>query len=390
MKWMVVALVYLQLLEAAVIRVPVKKYKSIRETVKEKGLLEEFLRTRKHDPAQKYRFNQVVVVGYEPIYYKDASYFGEIAIGTPPQKFKILFDTGSSDFWVPSIYCRTVACTNHSRFDPSKSSTFSTKWQSFSLEYGSGSLSGFFAYDTVAFPTIQIPDQQFGLSDYERGMAFFYSEFDGILGMGYPDLSTNGATTVFEGMLQQEILTDPVFSFYLYKRTVTELGGVIIFGGVDNSVYTGQIHWAPVTQKLYWQIGIEGFLIGQQATSWCSQGCQAIVDTGTALLTVPEEYLSELVQATGAMENEDGQYLVNCDKVENLPNFTFVINGAQLPLPPSAYILTNGVFCDVGIEVTYLPSENGQPLWIFGDIFLKFYYSIFDMGNNRVGFATAL
>uniref|UniRef100_A0A2K6GYQ8 Gastricsin n=1 Tax=Propithecus coquereli TaxID=379532 RepID=A0A2K6GYQ8_PROCO len=223
MKWMVVALVYLQLLEAAVIRVPVKKYKSIRETVKEKGLLEEFLRTRKHDPAQKYRFNQVVVVGYEPIYYKDASYFGEIAIGTPPQKFKILFDTGSSDFWVPSIYCRTVACTNHSRFDPSKSSTFSTKWQSFSLEYGSGSLSGFFAYDTV-FPTIQIPDQQFGLSDYERGMAFFYSEFDGILGMGYPDLSTNGATTVFEGMLQQEILTDPVFSFYLYNLVLESSG----------------------------------------------------------------------------------------------------------------------------------------------------------------------
>ncbi|XP_069344433.1 gastricsin isoform X1 [Eulemur rufifrons] len=390
MKWMAVALVCLQLLEAAVIRIPVKKVKSIRETMKEEGLLEEFMRTHKYDPVQKYRFNQVVVVGYEPIYYKDASYFGEISIGTPPQKFKILFDTGSSDFWVPSVYCQTVACTNHSRFDPAKSSTFSTKWQPFSLEYGSGALSGFFAYDTVAFPSMTLPNQQFGLSEYERGMAFFYAKFDGILGMAYPDLATNGATTVFQGMVNEKIISNAIFSFYLYNQRGALFGGVIIFGGVDNSVYTGEIHWAPVTQKLYWQIAIEGFLIGQKATSWCSQGCQAIVDTGTALLTVPEEYLGELLQATGALENEQGQYLVNCDKVESLPDFTFVINGAQLPLPPSAYVLTNGVFCDVGVEITYLPYDDGQPLWIFGDIFLKFYYSIFDMDFNRVGFATAI
>ncbi|KAK5928160.1 hypothetical protein CgunFtcFv8_013245 [Champsocephalus gunnari] len=99
------------------------------------------------------------------------------------------------------------------------------------------------------------------------------------------------------------------------------------------------------------------------------------------------------MQAIDAQQSQYGMYMVDCSQVNNLPTLSFVISGVALPLAPSAYInqhYQNGYqCCSVGIAPTYLPSHNGQPLWIFGDVFLREYYSIYDCTNNRLGFASA-
>ncbi|CAM5126629.1 unnamed protein product [Natator depressus] len=375
MKWLILALLTL------------KKGKTIREVMKEKGVLVDYLKHHKPDPASKYRFNEYNVA-FEPMVYMDASYYGEISIGTPPQNFLVLFDTGSSNLWVPSTYCQSQACSNHARFNPSHSSTYSSNGQTFSLQYGSGSLTGFFGYDTMTLQNIAVTNQEFGLSENEPGTNFIYAHFDGILGMAYPSLAVGGATMALQGMLQKNLLSQPIFSFYLSSQPSSQYGGEVVFGGVDSRFYSGQIHWAPVTQELYWQIGIDEFVIGGQAMGWCSQGCQAIVDTSTSLLTIPQQFMNYFLQGVGAQENEYGEYVVDCSRVQSLPTISFTINGVSFPLPPSAYILSNNGYCSVGVMPTYLPSQNRQPLWILGDVFLRQYYSVYDMGNNRIGFAT--
>uniref|UniRef100_A0A8D0GRQ6 Peptidase A1 domain-containing protein n=1 Tax=Sphenodon punctatus TaxID=8508 RepID=A0A8D0GRQ6_SPHPU len=372
--------------------IPLKKGKSIREVMKEKGVLQDFLTTLKkihYDPANKYfrRF----ATAYEPLAnYMDMSYYGEISIGTPPQNFLVLFDTGSSNLWVPSVYCQSEACTNHPLFNPSDSSTYSSNDQTFSLQYGTGSLTGLFGYDTVTIQNIAITNQQFGLSETEPGTNFVYSQFDGILGLAFPAISAGSATTVVQGLIQENLLTNQVFSFYLSGQEGTQGGGELVLGGVDANLYSGQIYWTPVTQAAYWQIGIEGFSIGGQSSGWCSQGCQGIVDTGTSLLTAPQEIFSQLMQSIGAEEDQNGQYVASCSNIESMPTISFVISGTSFPLPPSAYVMENNSgYCTIGIMPTYLPSQNGQPLWILGDVFLRSYYSVYDVGNSQMGFATA-
>lgn len=49
-----------------------KKFKSIRENLREQGLLEDFLKTNHYDPVQKYHFGDFSVA-YEPMAYMDVS-----------------------------------------------------------------------------------------------------------------------------------------------------------------------------------------------------------------------------------------------------------------------------------------------------------------------------
>ncbi|XP_074019393.1 pepsin B-like isoform X2 [Numenius arquata] len=379
MWWLVLALLCPWLGEGMV-RIPLRKGRSMGEVMREKEVPEGFLKDLKGDPGRKYQLSNAVA--YEPLTnYLDSFYFGEISIGTPPQKFLVLFDTGSANLWVPSSYCQTPACGNHARFNPSLSSTFSGIGVTCTLSYGFGDLSVVLGYDTVTIQNIVIRNQEFGLSLDEPSRPFYYQDFDGILGMAYPGAGIGGFNTLMQNMLQQSQLTKPIFSFY-YSR----YGGEVILGGVDPQLYSGEVIWAPVVQELYWKIGIEEFSIGPSATGWCSQGCHGIVDTGTFLLTIPGQFMSAFLQELGAEESDYG-FVVDCSDVPSMPTLYFAISGAQLPLPPSVYVLNIDGVCTVGVESTYVASSSGQPLWILGNLFLRQYYSIFDVANNRVGFA---
>ncbi|NXS67564.1 PEPA protein, partial [Pandion haliaetus] len=357
-------------------RVPLRRTKSLRQVLKEHGLLERYLKQHPYNLASKY---YPTGVSAEPLQnYLDNEYFGTISIGTPAQKFTVIFDTGSSNLWVPSVYCSSLACSNHNRFNPADSSTFVSTNESVSIAYGTGSMTGVLGYDTVTVAAIDIVNQIFGLAETEPGDFFYYSPFDGILGLAFPSISSSGATPVFDNMMTEGLVAKDLFSVYLSKDGKS--GSFVLFGGIDPSYTTNGISWIPLSAETYWQITMDRYVSISGESVACSYSCQAIVDTGTSLLAMPNSALHSILETLGASSNGG----ISCNAVSTLPDVVFHINGKAFSLPPSAYVMEIDGYCSLGFQGMNMPTESGE-LWILGDVFIREYYVIFNRANNMVG-----
>mmetsp|Transcript_13188 Transcript_13188/g.39924 ORF Transcript_13188/g.39924 Transcript_13188/m.39924 type:complete len:518 (-) Transcript_13188:315-1868(-) len=230
----------------------------------------------------------------------DAQYYGEIGLGTPAQKFKVVFDTGSSNLWVTSSHCSlfNVACYLHNQYNSAKSSTYKQNNTQFAIQYGSGSLDGFISLDTLRLGGLEVEHQLFAEAVNEPGIAFIAAQFDGIMGMGFPNIAVTGAMPPFHKMLADGVVKDPTFSFWLNRDQEGELGGEMVLGGVDKSHYKGDHIWAPVSKLGYWQFELDGIKMGD--AHLCPNGCHAIADTGTSLLVGPVDAVAKINEAIGA------------------------------------------------------------------------------------------
>ncbi|KAK9803189.1 hypothetical protein WJX72_012429 [[Myrmecia] bisecta] len=237
--------------------------------------------------------------------FMDAQYYGQIGLGTPPQEFEVIFDTGSSNLWVPSSQCSflQIACDLHNKYYADNSATYKPNGTEFAIQYGSGSLSGFFSRDVLTLGTLQVKDQTFAEATAEPGLAFVAAKFDGILGLGFPNIAVGGATPPFTKMIEQGLVKEPVFSFWLNRDTEGDQGGELVLGGMDPAHFKGEHSWAPMTRVGYWQIAMDGFSIAGKATDVpvCQGGCQAIADSGTSLLVGPVDEIAAINKAIGAV-----------------------------------------------------------------------------------------
>ncbi|XP_042098588.1 pregnancy-associated glycoprotein 1-like isoform X2 [Ovis aries] len=341
MKWLV--LLGLVAFSECIVKIPLRRVKTMRNTVSGKNMLNNFLKEHAYRLSQiSFRGSNLTTLPLRNI--SGMLHMGTITIGTPPQEFQVLFDTGSSFLWVPSISCKSSMCSTRARFRHLLSSTFRSTNVTFRITYESGRIKGIVVRDTVRIGDLVSTDQLFGLSTEENG--FEGLPFEGILGLNYPNISSAGPIPIFDNLMKQGALSEPVFAFYLNNISM------------------------------------------RREVIACSDGCEAIVDTGTAAIRGPSTLVNNIQKLIGA-KPRGSKHCVPCSAVNTLPSIIFTINSISYTVPAQAYILKGSRGRCYSTFQGHTMSSSTET-WILGDVFLSQYFSVFDRGNDRIGLAQAV
>jgi len=319
--------------------------------------------------------------------YMNAQYYGLVSIGNPSKSFKVIFDTGSANLWVPRVgcsHCGIPIIAPKTKYDPDHSSTYEEDGAVFEITYGSGSVSGKFGMETLDVGGMQVTNQRFGMIEDAGGLGLAYlaGKFEGILGLGFSSISIDGATTVFENAISQKSTEKPQFAFWLGTKDGED--GELTFGGYDDSKFLGDLHWVNLVSATYWEIALHSISVGTEVFQSDTTG---IVDSGTSLITGPTSVIKKLAHEVGAKRSLLGQYTVDCAQTDSLPEVVFTIDGTDYNLSSKEYVIESGGMCLFAFMALDIPSG---PAWILGDVFMRKYYTVFDVAEQKVAFATAV
>ncbi|DAA33032.1 TPA: beta-site APP-cleaving enzyme 2 isoform C preproprotein-like isoform 2 [Bos taurus] len=290
-------------------------------------------------------------------------YYLEMQIGTPPQKLQILVDTGSSNF--------AVAGAPHpyidSYFDAERSSTYRPKGFDVTVKYTQGSWTGFVGEDVVTIP------KGFNSSFLVNIATIFESEnfflpgirWNGILGLAYATLAkpSSSLETFFDSLVAQAKIPN-IFSMQMCGAGLPVAGsgtngGSLVLGGIEPTLYKGDIWYTPIKEEWYYQIEILKLEIGGQSLNLdCREynADKAIVDSGTTLLRLPQKVFDAVVEA--------------------------VARTSLLYIQPMMGAGLNYECYRFGIS----PSTNAL---VIGATVMEGFYVVFDRAQKRVGFAAS-
>jgi hypothetical protein len=313
------------------------------------------------------------------------AYWGTVKMGTPAQEFKVIFDTGSGNLILPAKSCEMPGCKPHKKYDPSSSHTaamvVNEKGEgSTEISFGTGDISGDYYKDQFCIADNLCTEVRFVAATSQSPEPFSETPFDGILGLGFKDLSMGEHFNIVDDLNDAGMMPGNQFAVFLTDDGASE----ITFGGYKPENIASDIVWANVVRESYWQVAVEDITFDGKDTGLCPGGCQVAVDTGTSMLAGPSDLVDKLSSKLGAKED--------CSNMASLPNIGFRIGDRILNLSPDDYMDQGEGNCDFSLMSLDVPPPKG-PLFIFGDPFLRRFVTIYDRGSNggkaRVGFAVA-
>lgn len=306
-------------------------------------------------------------------------------MGTPEQNFSVIFDTGSSNTWLPSSNCpeSNAVCQRHRRYNSSRSSSHVPVGRNFTLLYGSGSVVGYLSKDTLHFAGVELPGLIFGETLFQQQAAFNAVTFDGLLGLGLGILAWRNTTPFLELLCAQRVVAECIFSVYLRRDPGNSPSGEILIGGLDKSRFEGQLHYVPISQSNTWKLWISQTVVG---TTQIGGKVGAILDTGTSLVLMPQNTYKKFLKSLPA-KLQDCNYVVNC-KLESLPAINLHIGGMVYSLTSQDYLVELDVDQNKICVLAVAPVK--MDFWVLGDVFLWRYYTVYDATAKRIGLAKAV
>uniref|UniRef100_A0A0N5B3F9 Peptidase A1 domain-containing protein n=1 Tax=Strongyloides papillosus TaxID=174720 RepID=A0A0N5B3F9_STREA len=322
----------------------------------------------------------------------DVEYLGNISIGTPGQKFRVVLDTGSSNLWVVDKSClkrniKNNPCNGKNAFDPKRSLTYKNKRRKFSIRYGIGYASGNIGEDTLQIlgrkkTRIKMKKIEFGQAD-NISPDDAQSPIEGILGLGFRTIANDDMTPPLISAMHRKLLVKPLFTVHLRQiRGASGIyGGKFTYGAVNKDHCGPVIGYQKLSRATYWQFTVRSFQMNKVKYN---HGFEVIADTGTSIVGAPPAIAEGFAKAlNGQYAPQYGFFLVDCTKKTN----GLIIKGFKLNLRiKRKHIITQyGNLCRLNI----FPFASGGygPSFILGDPLHASYCVIYDIGNKRIGFA---
>jgi len=323
----------------------------------------------------------------------DSSFYGSLAIGTPPVSFDVILDTGSSDLWVAESHC--VDCRRSPTFDAASSSSFINLTTPFNIVYGSGQARGALGQDVIEMAGFSVSNQVFGVCD-AISQGLLSNPVSGLVGLAWQQIANSGAVPFWQTLAGSGQWDQPLMAFQLTRFSndsqakTLEPGGSFTMGFTNNTLYTGDIDFQniPSGQVSYWILPLTGMTVqGNNVPMPSGSASFAAIDTGTTLVGGPQSAIAALyAQIPGsapASGNFEGYYTYPCDTAVTV---SLSFGGNSWPISPDDFKMTESEGQCVG-AFFQLTTGNSAPSWIIGDTFLKNVYSVFRFNPPSVGFA---
>ncbi|KAJ3059257.1 1,3-beta-glucanosyltransferase, partial [Podochytrium sp. JEL0797] len=298
------------------------------------------------------------------------------------------------------------------------SSTYGLTTGPSSISYGTGEVYGQNAQDTLSWGDFSVPKMPFLLvtamdsttSEQNQGNG------DGILGLAFQGglgaAAAHNTASFF--LMSEKAVPNTYFSIWFNQSSVSTdaqpndpNGGKLILGGADTTLYNGGFTFLPLTAypltdptfaNYFWSVSAASIGVAGGPTISAPAPTYGIVDSGTSLLVIDTITLDQVVASLNsvshganiAFNSKDGLYELSCAAAVKLPSIVLNLgHGIPFELAPQDYVMQlTSSLCALAIQG--MDSQPNVPTqWILGDTFMAKYYSVFDLGNQQVGFALA-